>query len=442
MEKVLPSPQHLKWADCEIGVIIHCDLQVFAPDWNFRDPEHLPQASCFNPAQLNTDQWLETAKKLGAKYAVFVAKHCTGFSMWPTKAHDYSVASSPWKNGRGDVVADFIRSCKKYDILPGLYCSCPCNFLWKIRSGNPAEAPSPAYFKAYADMVKSQLRELWTNYGDLFEIWFDGGLLTPGFSREVMEMAQELQPDVVAFQGDPKYISSIRWIGNERADAPVPCRARSSEQSASDGMTESAHNPAYCGSRTGSFWFPGEADMPNRDQFHAFLGGWFWREGEDDLLYPPEELLERYYSSVGRGCNWLLGMPIDNRGLVPDADVRQYEETGRLIREQYSCLRGRTSGMNTCVLDIEVPGGESVDMICVKEDISKGENVLSYIVSGFDGRHYHTLVTKQDCGHKSLTRIPAVNYKAYRLTIQELRPECEFGITEFSLWKRPEPHRP
>ena len=105
MEKVLPSPQHLKWADCEIGVIIHCDLQVFAPDWNFRDPKHLPQASCFNPAQLNTDQWLETAKKLGAKYAVFVAKHCTGFSMWPTKAHDYSVASSPWKNGRGDVVA-------------------------------------------------------------------------------------------------------------------------------------------------------------------------------------------------------------------------------------------------------------------------------------------------------------------------------------------------
>lgn len=437
MKNVLPSPQHLKWADCEIGVIIHCDLETFAVDWQFGDMEHMPPASCFDPPQLNTDQWLETAKKLGAKYAIFVAKHGTGFSMWPTKAHDYSVASSPWKNGQGDVVADFIRSCRKYDILPGLYCSCPCNFLWKIQNGKPEEAPTPAYFNAYTDMVKAQLRELWSNYGELFEIWFDGGILTPDFSRDVMTMARELQPNVIAFQGDPKYLNCIRWIGNERADTPVPCRARTSGASTSDGTAEAAHDPAYCGSFNGSFWFPGEADMPNRDQNHAFLGGWFWREGEDDLLYPPAELLDRYYSSVGRGCNWLLGMPIDNRGLVPDADVRQYEETGKLIRDQFSCLRGKTSGMNTYTLDIEVPGGESVDLICVKEDISKGENVLSYMVSGFDGKHYHTLVSKYDLGHKSLSRISAVNYRSYRLIIRDTRPGCAFGITEFSLWKRP-----
>lgn len=117
-----PNARQLAWADAEMGVLIHFDMPVYQPDYNFRNWGTHPDASVFNPTELNTDQWLETAHKLGAKYAVLVAKHCSGFSLWPTEAHDYSIKQSPWKNGEGDIVADFIASCKKYNIKPGHLC--------------------------------------------------------------------------------------------------------------------------------------------------------------------------------------------------------------------------------------------------------------------------------------------------------------------------------
>lgn len=109
---VTPNARQLAWADAEVGVLIHFDMPVYQPDYNFRKWGTHPDASIFNPTELNTDQWLETAHKLGAQYAVLVAKHCSGFSLWPTEAHDYSIKQSPWKNGEGDIVADFIASCK------------------------------------------------------------------------------------------------------------------------------------------------------------------------------------------------------------------------------------------------------------------------------------------------------------------------------------------
>lgn len=436
MNRVIPSKQHLKWADCEIGVIIHCDLQVFAPEWEFGDMDHMPSPACFNPSHLNTDQWVETAKKLGAKYAVLVAKHCTGFSLWPTKAHDYNVANSPWKDRKGDVVADFIASCKKYGLLPGLYYSCPTNYKWKINNRVAVEDKSPEYLEKYIEMMLVQLRELWSNYGPLFEIWFDGGMLNPKAGKRIMELALELQPNAVAFQGDPEKMNCVRWIGNERADAPVPCFTRSNSGTDSDGITERAHSPQFCGDFNGSYWCPGEADMPNRDRIYGFLCGWFWREGEDSMIYPPEELLDRYYTSVGRGCNLLLGMAVDNRGLIPDADVAQFEQTGKLIEQQFRNIIGKTAGKNQRTLDIAVPDNKPVDLICIKEDISIGENIKFYTVSGFDGTHYHTLVIGTCLGHKALHRIRPVQYPSYRLEIFQHRADADFAISEFSLWKR------
>ncbi len=437
MNIVLPAKQHLQWADCEIGVLIHYDIQVFAPNWKYGDMDHMPSPACFNPVQLNTDQWVETAKKLGAKYAILVAKHSTGFSLWPTKAHDYSVASSPWKNGKGDIVADFITSCKKYGLLPGLYYSCPANYKWKVNNGAPVEDKSPEYLEKYIEMMLTQMRELWSNYGPLFEIWFDGGLLAAAGDR-IAKLALELQPNAVAFQGDPDRMICVRWIGNERAVAPVPCFTRTNGKSSSDGMKERAHSPEFFGDFNGRYWCPGEADMPCRDQIHAYLNGWFWQKGEDGLVYPPEELLDRYYVSVGRGCNLLLGMVVDNRGLIPDADVAQLEETGKLIKAQFRNLIGKTSGKNQFVFNIDVPDKRPVDLICVKEDISLGENVKFYVISGFDGKDYHTLVTGTSLGHKALHRIRPFRYQSYQLKIysHEIRPNTDFAISEFSLWKR------
>ena len=126
-DAVLPSEPHVQWADAEIGAMFHFDVVNYVPDYNWRKWGTHPPASVFNPSKLDTDQWIRVAKAAGAKYAVLVAKHCSGFSLWPTAAHEYSVKHSPWRDGKGDIVADFIRSCQKYDIKPGIYASASAN---------------------------------------------------------------------------------------------------------------------------------------------------------------------------------------------------------------------------------------------------------------------------------------------------------------------------
>ena len=119
-QQVLPSKEQLKWADSEIGVLIHFEMPVFEPEYDFRKNwDYHPDVSIFNPKELDTDQWIRAAKDAAAKYAVLVAKHCSGFSLWPTKAHAYSVKNTPWKNGQGDIVKDFVASSQKYGLRPG-----------------------------------------------------------------------------------------------------------------------------------------------------------------------------------------------------------------------------------------------------------------------------------------------------------------------------------
>ena len=223
---VLPTPEQVEWADCELGVIIHLDLPVFSGEnYDFRkhfgDP--LP-ASIFAPDALDTDQWARAAAGMGAKYAVLVAKHCTGFCLWPTKAHGYSVASSPWKDGQGDVVREFVDACRKYDVLPGLYYSVSCNQYMNVDNPGLMRDRDPEKQRAYNEMALEQLTELWTNYGELFEIWFDGGCLPPEEGGpDVAALLSHLQPNAVVFQGPRGLPSRLRWVGNERGVADENC---------------------------------------------------------------------------------------------------------------------------------------------------------------------------------------------------------------------------
>jgi len=435
VNNIIPSTGHLEWADCEVGVIIHYDMQVYEPGYQFRsDFDYQPPTTLFNPQHLDTNQWLETAVALGAKYAVLVAKHCSGFSLWPTKAHEYSVASSPWKNGQGDVVMDFINSCNKYGVRPGLYASCGCNAYLKVDRNRIVENHDHGQWEQYKNIVLTQLRELWSNYGELFEIWFDGGNLPSDMGgKEITDLLCELQPNAIVFQGDPERMNTVRWIGNERSVAPYPCYSRANLCTESDGVNEGEFKECYYGSSEGKYWCPGEADMPNRDQVYAYQGGWFWQPDEEAYLYSPRELLDRYYTSVGRNCNFLLGMVIDDRGLVPDADVKQMTELGELIKKQYSCCIGKTSGEGL-IFDISFDASRHVNMICVMEDIAHGDTVSYFTVSGFDGEKYHTLESGKSIGHKFLSRIHSVCYSSYRLSIHNYILDQSPRIREFSLW--------
>ncbi len=330
------------------------------------------------------------------------------------------------------MVADFVASCRRHGIRPGLYASVGCNAYLGV-DGNKLVGPhDPERWRAYVDMVKRQLRELWTHYGELFEIWFDGGNLpAEQGGEEISELLLELQPNAVVFQGDPERMQTVRWIGNERAVAPYPCWSTTHLGTSSDGVNE-AQGERYSGCAAGRYWCPGEADMPNRDQEKAYQGGWFWQPGEDHHLYPPQELLERYYQSVGRNCNFLLGMAIDDRGLVPEADSAQMRRLSELIKDQFSRPRGRTDGSGL-VFDIPNPERKTVDMVCLMEEIRHGERIQRFTVSGIDGETQVPLVSGTCVGHRFLERFPACSYPGFRLTVEEAGSTP--ALREFSLWQ-------
>lgn len=436
---VVPTERQLEWADCEVGVIIHHDIEVYQPEYDIGSPSNPPPARLFDPSALDTDQWLETAAAAGAKYAVLVAKHCSGFSLWPTKAHDYSVASSPWKGGKGDVVADFIASCKKYGIRPGLYASTGRNAYLKMTVDGKVLPPEE--WKNYLQVVKTQLTELWTNYGELFEIWFDGGNLPADQGgREIDDILVRLQPKAIVFQGNPARSSCVRWIGNERAHAPEVCWSRTNCGTESTGVVE-AQGEAYAGCRDGRHWCPGEADVPNRDALYGYLGGWFWRKGEDGAVFSGEQLLDKYMTSVGRNCNMLIGMVIDDRGRVPDADVAAFRDFGRCVKDLYANPVAFASGSGEAVnkwgwrrLEVSVPAEVRPSLMSVREDLTKGENVRNFSLGGFDGKTWRTLVSGVNIGHRRLERFRPGPYTRYRLDFWGIQGQTTPVIRSFELF--------
>ncbi|MEJ2049790.1 MAG: alpha-L-fucosidase, partial [Calditrichota bacterium] len=212
-----PTPAQLAWQDAEVGVIFHFDLPVAAGEFapNNSGKKRLDPAK-YNPRELDTDQWLEAAKTAGARYAVFTATHFNGFLQWQSDLYPYGVKQSPWRNGRGDVVADFVNSCHKYNIQPALYLSTHCNAYWTVWNhyvdwGAGRGTPQQAAFNRVAEQMTA---ELCSRYGPLLEIWYDAGVKTPAEGGpDVLPIVEKYQPDIVFYHN--KQRADHRWIGNE-----------------------------------------------------------------------------------------------------------------------------------------------------------------------------------------------------------------------------------
>ena len=382
---VLPTPPQAEWAEREIGVIIHIDLPVFSDDahYNFRDHygDPLP-AALFNPDDMDVESWVKAARDLGAKYAVLVAKHCTGFCLWPTRAHGYSVASSPWKDGRGDVVREFVDACRKYDILPGLYYSVSCNQYMNVDNPGLVRDHDPEKQRAYNEMALSQLAELWTNYGELFEIWFDGGCLPPEEGGpDVAGLLSRLQPNAVVFQGPRGLPSRLRWVGNERGVADENCSSIMDEGAE---LLDGTREVLAKGDTLGDTWRPAESDLPGRDARRARSGGWFWAPDQEDTVKSGEELLETYIKSVGRGTNMLVGMAIDAHGRFPEADAQAFRRFAALKRAAFG---ERKAEFHAAGAHRYAARAEGARYISLGEDIRQGERVLSWRVTGYDAEN-------------------------------------------------------
>ncbi len=416
LELVLPTPRQMEWADAEIGVLIHFDINVYEPEYNWRgDWDYNPDPEIFNPTELDTDQWIKAAKDAGANYAVLVAKHCTGFSLWPTEAHDYSVKSSPWRSGEGDVVADFVASCKKYGVKPGIYASAAANGYFKVDNPGLVVTGDSITQKEYNKVVETQLTELWSNYGDLFEIWFDGGVLPKSKGGpDIVPILQEKQPDAVVFQGPYGTKNLVRWVGNEEGLAAYPSWATADSTTNADGtvVVQGLH-----GNPDSPIWCPGEADAPLRKN-SSWQGGWFWHEGQDHMINSQEEMLHKYYHSVGRNTNLLIGVVVDTRGLVPDADVKALKAFGDEIKRRFGTSLAETAGEgDKVVLNFNAP--TEIDHVVIMEDISKGERIRKYKIEGKLNGAWKLLAEGESVGHKRIQEFEAVKVSSLRLCIPE-----------------------
>ncbi|WP_327433987.1 alpha-L-fucosidase [Streptomyces sp. NBC_01236] len=349
---IAPTPQQLAWQQDGFGLFLHFGVNTFnGEEWS----DGTLDPATFDPTGLDASQWTETARAAGAKYVVLTAKHHDGFCLWPTATTTYSVASSPWREGRGDVVAELAEACRGAGLGLGLYLS-----PWD-RNADCYDDPA-----AYDDFYLRQLTELCTRYGPLYELWFDGAG-SEGRTYDwdaIMAVVDQHQPDAMVFNmGRP----TIRWAGNEDGLAEDPCRY----------VTESTGISVYDDGREAldtARYLPPECDVPIR-------ANWFWQPDDLDTLKSRDQLLDIWYRSVGLGAGLLLNVPPDRRGLIDPADRdRLLDFTGELAR--------RLAEPRTCALSVldegdvlaRFPEPVRIDHLELREDLTAGQRVSHHQV--------------------------------------------------------------
>ncbi|MCR5263548.1 MAG: alpha-L-fucosidase [Clostridiales bacterium] len=428
-----PTKQQLAWQDMELGVLIHYCLEIYRPDlkgtWYKTDMVREAIApSTIDPKKLDPEQWVRAAHSMGAKYAVLVANHCTGFSLWDTKVNDFSIAHTKWRGGGGDICREFVEACAKYGMKPGFYYSTGCNGYYNINDELKWDYKSD-YYREYVRNVEKQVAELWTEYGDLFEIWFDGGIIPPeNGGPDLTPMLKKYQPDAICFQGPRDYPHDIRWVGNEDGLAPADCWATTNAGEARYDGTE-PDEKAGVGDPDGKYYWPAECDMPNRTH-KAFGGGWAWKAGEEHLIYTPQQLLDCYIRSVGRNANMLIGMAISVDGDFQDET--QLNEFGALLRKTFGepdfILTDPVSADG--VFELRREAGKEAAYLVIREDISGGQRIREFSVSA-DGKEIY----RSHCvGHKRI--IPLDRLKAGNITFRVERSEGEYRLRDIAIFDK------
>ena len=389
-----PSPEQLAWQDLELGMFVH-----FGPEtWrNGRPDTFTVPASEMNPAQLDTNQWARTAVALGAKYIVFVAKHQEGFCWWQTETTPYSVAQTPWQQSRGDVLADLVASCRKFGLKLGVYVS-PRDDHFGAATGGLCKTPAEQL--RYNAIYRQQLTEVFTRYGPLVEVWFDGSTATP-----VADLLRRYQPHAVIFQGPQ---ATIRWVGNEDGFAPYPCWNGINPRDAGSGTSTALDsNP------DGLTWLPSEVDVSIRRP------AWFWKPNSDATVLTLPQLLSIYYRSVGRGAQLLLNLPANTDGLLPNTDVVAARALGDEIARRFGKPIALTRGSGTA-LTLTLPNLTRVDTVILQEEIAHGERVRIYRLEALmDNGLWVPIARGTAIGHKRIQPIKPVTSQALRLIILE-----------------------
>lgn len=316
----VPTERQLRWHEMEFYGFLHFTVNTFTDkEWGYGDESE----TVFNPTDFDADQIVKAARAVGMKGLILTAKHHDGFCLWPSQYTEHSVKNSPWRNGKGDVVKDISAACRRHGLKFGVYLS-----PWDRNHANYAR---PEYLTYY----RNQLRELLTNYGDIFTVWFDGANGGDGFYggakakrtidnrtyydwENTRKIVRELMPMAVMFSDAGP---DMRWVGNERGIAGDPCWATLNATDRYPGGTSDGLNS---GERPGTDWIPAECDVSIRP-------GWFYHSNEDTRVKTPAQLLDIYYQSVGRGADLNLNLPPDCRGQIHENDIASLREFRRIL---------------------------------------------------------------------------------------------------------------
>lgn len=451
----IPTANQLRWQKMEYYAFIHFSINTYTDmAWGFGNED--PQL--FNPEKMDARQWARICKEAGMKGIIFTAKHHSGFCLWPSKYTDYSVEKAPWKNGKGDIVKEMADACKEFGLKFGVYLS-------------PWDRNHPDYGKPeYITYFRNQLTELLTNYGEIFEVWFDGANGGDGYygganeTRKIdaktyydwqntYKLVRKLQPNIVIWN-DGGDRADLRWVGTE---AGYVGETNWSLLNATGDVPE---DMLRNGVENGNAWVPGEVNTSIRPE-------WFYHEREDRKVKTLPQLLDIYYHSVGRNATMLLNFPIMPNGLIHEKDEKAIQELTKNLKETFknnlaknskisaTTSRGKTTQFaankaidndlnsywatndeeKTASLTLDFEKLTSFNRFLVQEPIQLGQRVKSFSLEAFINGKWTEIAKETTIGYKRILRFSTVEATKLRLNILDSK-SCPL-ISNIEVYKAP-----
>jgi len=446
----IPSENQLRWQDMEMYAFIHYSLNTYTDqEWGFgnEDPK------LFNPSNLDCRQWARVCKQAGMKGIIFTAKHHCGFCMWPSKYTEYSVKNSPWKNGKGDVVRELAEACKEEGLKFAVYLS-------------PWDRNHPEYGRPeYVTYFRNQLRELLTQYGDIFEVWFDGANGGDGWYgganetrridgktyyqwAETFCMIRELQPNAVIWN-DGGDRGDLRWVGTEAGNVGETNWSLLNKEG------DVPYQMLHYGVEDGDSWVAAETNTSIRP-------GWFYHETENENVKSLSKLMDTYYKSVGRNSCLLLNFPIAPNGRIHPTDSLRGIAFKKMINEVFKTDLTKTAlqtplnipkkqGEDVLALQKAWGSGRLIEFLnpttfnrfVVEEDIRYGQRVKKFSLEAeVDGQWVplkDELVENGDglttIGHRRIICFPTVTATRLRFIVTDAK--CDPIIKKVGIYLAP-----
>lgn len=420
----VPNARQMEWYEREKMIFFHFGMNTFT-DREWGDGTENPEL--FNPTELDVRQWVRTVRDAGFKCAIITAKHHDGFCLWQTKYTEHSIKSSPYKNGKGDIVREFTDACAEFGIKAGIYLS-------------PWDRHEPSWGKdEYNDFYVGQLTELLTGYGKIWECWWDGAGSTEAVYdwERWANTVRTLQPDAVIFGslGATPWVD-VRWVGNEKGIAGKPCYATIDPISLEVETTSELNS----GKPGGKRFIPAEVDVSIRP-------GWFYHSSQDESVRTPENLMDLWFTSNGSNAGLLLNLPPDRRGRIHENDVssllafeqrlraafennllgdakvnasseREGCSSANLLQKDRESFYAPTDSDKMPEIIFDLPEKRDINAFILEEAIELGHKITDIEIYALVDGEWRTVAKSQCVGYRLSEKFDTVHTKSVKIKIK------------------------